>query len=157
MPGSDHHGDAKIHSSLAHHYDRPRVWIESFHTSGWGGTLEETFDWLLPWLGAGANLYNPHASYYSTRAGWWEWAPPSTDWRQPYWRHYGEFSRAVARLCSMLTWGTHACDVGVLLPAATARSALRCNGVGEGGERADRAVHGRDRAHEVVRAARRAP
>ena len=76
-PGSDHHGDAKIHSSLAHHYDRPRVWIESFHTSGWGGTLEETFDWLLPWLGAGANLYNPHATYYSTRAGWWEWAPPA--------------------------------------------------------------------------------
>ena len=75
-PGSDHHGDAKIHSSLAHHYGRPRVWIESFHTSGWGGTLEETFDWLLPWLGAGANLYNPHATYYSTRAGWWEWAPP---------------------------------------------------------------------------------
>ena len=95
-PGSDHHGDAKIHSSLAHHYDRPRVWIESFHTSGWGGTLEETFDWLLPWLGAGANLYNPHATYYSTRAGWWEWAPPATDWRQPYWRHYDVFARAVA-------------------------------------------------------------
>ena len=72
VPGSDHHGDAKIHSSLAHHYDRPRVWIESFHTSGWGGTLEETFDWLLPWIGAGANLYNPHATYYSTRSGWWE-------------------------------------------------------------------------------------
>ena len=78
-PGSDHHGDAKLHSSIAHHYDRPRVWIESFHTSGWGGTLEETFDWLLPWIGAGANLYNPHATYYSTRAGWWEWAPPATD------------------------------------------------------------------------------
>src|SRR3712207_7993343 len=43
---------------------------------------------LLPWIGAGANLYDPHATYYSTRAGWWEWAPPATDWRQPYWRHY---------------------------------------------------------------------
>ena len=104
-PGSDHHGDAKLHSSIAHHYDRPRVWIESFHTSGWGGTLEETFDWLLPWIGAGANLYNPHATYYSTRAGWWEWAPPATDWRQPYWRHYEPFARAVARLCSALTLG----------------------------------------------------
>ena len=136
-PGSDHHGDAKIHSSLAHHYDRPRVWIEAFHTSGWGGTLEETFDWLLPWLGAGANLYNPHATYYSTRAGWWEWAPPATDWRQPYWRHYDVFARAVARLCAALTWGTHACDIGVLFPAATARAALRLNGVGEPGARAE--------------------
>jgi hypothetical protein len=36
-PGSDHHGHAKIHSSLAHLYERPRVWIESFHSSGWGG------------------------------------------------------------------------------------------------------------------------
>ena len=135
-PGSDHHGDAKLHSSIAHHYDRPRVWIESFHTTGWGGTLEETFDWLLPWIGAGANLYNPHATYYSTRAGWWEWAPPATDWRQPYWRHYEPFARAVARLCSALTWGDHACEVGVLYPAATARAALRLDGVGEAGRRA---------------------
>lgn len=88
-PGSDHHGDARLHSSLAHLYGRPRTWIEAFHSSGWGGTLEETFDWLLPWLRAGANLYNPHAVYYTTRRGWWEWAPPSTDWRQPYWRHHG--------------------------------------------------------------------
>ena len=137
VPGSDHHGDAKIHSSIAHHYDRPRVWIESFHTSGWGGTLEETFDWLLPWIGAGANLYNPHATYYSTRQGWWEWAPPSTDWRQPYWRHYEHFATAVARLCSMLTWGRHDCDVGVLHPAATARAGLRLDGAGEAARRAD--------------------
>ncbi|MFL5520178.1 MAG: hypothetical protein ACJ8B6_04530, partial [Gemmatimonadales bacterium] len=137
VPGSDHHGDAKIHSSLAHHYGRPRVWIESFHTSGWGGTLEETFDWLLPWIGAGANLYDPHATYYSTRAGWWEWAPPATDWRQPYWRHYDHFARAIARLCSALTWGRHACEVGVLFPAATARAALRLDGSSEAGERAD--------------------
>jgi hypothetical protein len=136
-PGSDHHGDAKLHSSLAHHYGRPRVWIEAFHTSGWGGTLEETFDWLLPWLGAGANLYNPHATYYSTRAGWWEWAPPATDWRQPYWRHYEPFARAVSRLCSALTWGDHACEVGVLHPAATARAALRLDGAGEAGRRAE--------------------
>ena len=67
-PGSDHHGDARVHSSLAHLYGRPRTWIEAFHSSGWGGTLEETFDWLLPWLRAGATLYNPHAVYYSTKA-----------------------------------------------------------------------------------------
>ena len=104
-PGSDHHGEAKLHSSLAHLYDHPRVWIESFHSSGWDGTLEETFDWLVPWLRGGANLYNPHATYFATRGGWFEWAPPSTDWRQPYWRHYAVFANAVSRLCWLLTQG----------------------------------------------------
>ncbi|MFG1942524.1 hypothetical protein [Nonomuraea sp. NPDC048826] len=121
-PGSDHHGDARLHSSLAHLYGRPRTWIEAFHSSGWGGTLEETFDWLLPWLRAGATLYNPHAVYYTTRRGWWEWAPPSTDWRQPYWRHHRVFADAVARLCAVLSQGRHACDVAVLLPTATAQA-----------------------------------
>ncbi|WP_223167737.1 hypothetical protein [Nonomuraea sp. SYSU D8015] len=121
-PGSDHHGDARLHSSLAHLYGRPRTWIEAFHSSGWGGTLEETFDWLLPWLRAGATLYNPHAVYYTTKRGWWEWAPPSTDWRQPYWRHHRVFADAVARLCAALSLGRHACDVAVLLPIATAQT-----------------------------------
>ncbi|HEY6740126.1 MAG TPA: glycosyl hydrolase, partial [Actinopolymorphaceae bacterium] len=121
-PGSDHHGEARIHSSLAHHYGRPRTWIESFHSSGWGGTLEETFDWLVPWLLAGATLYDPHAVYYSTRGGWWEWAPPSTCWRQPYWRHYKHFADAVSRLCWLLTRGAHRCDVGVLFPGATVQA-----------------------------------
>ena len=121
-PGSDHHGDAKIHSSLAHLYHRPRTWIESFHSSGWGGTLEETFDWLIPWLRAGANLYDPHAVYYSTRGGWWEWAPPSTCWRQPYWRHYSIFSGAVSRLCFMLTQGEHVCDIALLYPTTTVQA-----------------------------------
>ncbi|MFD0687848.1 glycosylhydrolase-like jelly roll fold domain-containing protein [Actinomadura fibrosa] len=128
-PGSDHHGDARIHSSLAHLYGRDRVWIEAFHSSGWGGTLEETFDWLLPWLRAGATLYNPHAVYYSTKAGWWEWAPPSTDWRQPYWRHHRVFADAVARLCAALSLGRHVCDVAVLFPTATAQAGTRLDGV----------------------------
>ncbi|MFB4276731.1 hypothetical protein ACBJ59_15670 [Nonomuraea sp. MTCD27] len=123
-PGSDHHGDARLHASLAHLYGRPRTWIEAFHSSGWGGTLEETLDWLLPWLRAGATLYNPHAVYYTTRRGWWEWAPPSTDWRQPYWRHHRVFADAVTRLCAALSQGRHACDVAVLLPTATAQSGI---------------------------------
>jgi hypothetical protein len=127
-PGSDHHGEAKLHASLAHLYDRPRVWIEAFHSSGWGGTLEEMFDWLLPWLRAGATLYDPHAVYYSTRGGWWEWAPPATDWRQPYWRHYSIFARAVSRLCAALTVGHHVCDIGVLYPNATVQAGLSPDG-----------------------------
>jgi hypothetical protein len=136
VPGSDHHGEAKIHSSLAHLYNRPRTWIESFHSSGWGGTLEETFDWLLPWLRAGANLYDPHAVYYSTRGGWWEWAPPSTGWRQPYWQHYSLFSGSVSRLCYVLTQGVHVCDIGVLYPTTTVQAYTTPEGLLPPGEAA---------------------
>ncbi|WP_030660936.1 glycosyl hydrolase [Streptomyces cellulosae] len=122
--GSDHHGDSKVHSSMAHLYGHERVWIEAFHSSGWGGTLEDTYDWLLPFLRSGANLYNPHASYFGTAGGWFEWAPPSTDWRQPYWRQYPAFSRAVARICSIMSWGTYSADVAVLHPTATMQSLL---------------------------------
>ncbi|SEE99669.1 glycosyl hydrolase [Ruania alba] len=122
--GSDHQGDSKIHSSLAHLYEHERVWIESFHSSGWGGTLEDTYDWLLPFFRSGANLYNPHASYFGTAGGWFEWAPPSTDWRQPYWQQYPAFSRAVARIASMLSWGTYDADVTVLYPTSTAQAGL---------------------------------
>jgi hypothetical protein len=135
-PGSDHHGDARIHSSLAHLYDQPRVWIEAFHSTGWGGTLEETLDWLLPWLRTGATLYNPHAVYYSTKAGWWEWAPPATDWRQPYWRHHREFADTVTRLCAALSLGRHTCEVAVLHPTTTAQADLRLDGAGPAATRA---------------------
>lgn len=126
--GSDHHGDSKVHSSMAHLYGHERVWIEAFHSSGWGGTLADTYDWLLPFLRSGANLYNPHASYFGTAGGWFEWAPPSTDWRQPYWRQYPAFSRAVARICSIMSWGTYSADVAVLHPTATMQSLIPLDG-----------------------------
>ncbi|MFE7469319.1 hypothetical protein ACFU6R_35170 [Streptomyces sp. NPDC057499] len=135
-PGSDHHGDARVHSSLAHLYGRPRTWVEAFHSTGWGGTLEETFDWLLPWLRAGATLYNPHAVYYTTKGGWWEWAPPATDWRQPYWRHHRIFADAVARLCAALSLGHHLCDVAVLLPTTTAQAGAALDGAAPDAARA---------------------
>ncbi|MBN8523825.1 MAG: hypothetical protein J0M02_00670 [Planctomycetes bacterium] len=127
-PGSDHHGDASVHRSLADVLGRPRVWIEAFHSSGWGGTLEETFDWLMPWLRAGANLYNPHAVYYSTRGGWWEWAAPSTCWRQPYWREHPLFAAAVARCQALLTTGEHRCEIGVAYPSLAAQGFVGWDG-----------------------------
>lgn len=123
-PGCDLHGNGKLHSSIALLHDRKRVWLEGFHSTGWGGTLADTFDWLLPYLQSGSNLYNPHAIYYSTRMGWWEWAPPSTCWRQPYARHYPAFADMIARLCKLLTAGVHQASIGVLFPTATVQSAL---------------------------------
>ncbi|MGP4015774.1 hypothetical protein [Saccharopolyspora sp. 5N708] len=140
-PGSDHWGDAKVHSSLAHAHGRPRTWIEAFHSSGWGGSLEETYDWLAPFLRRGANLYDPHAVYYSTVGGWWEWAPPSTCWRQPYWPAYHQFATAVTRLCSVLSAGTHVCDTVLLSPTTTAQAYLTLDGPLPPAERATACYH----------------
>jgi len=129
IPGSDHWGDSKVHSSLAHAHGHERVWIESFHSSGWGGTLEETYDWLTPYFRRGANLYDPHAVYYSTRSGWFEWAPPSTCWRQPYWPDYHLFSAAVTRLSSVLTVGDHVASTVLFFPTEFVQSRLTAGGV----------------------------
>lgn len=117
-PGADMDGEAKPHSSMAHLHGGRRVWLEGFHSSGWGGTVEETLHWLVPWLQAGVTLFDPHAVYYSTRGGWWEWAPPDTGWRQPYAPHYPVFADTVARACSVLAEGDHVCDVAIYYPAS---------------------------------------
>jgi hypothetical protein len=115
-PGNDPDGEIKPHASIAHQWGQPRVWLEAFHSSGWGGTVEETLHWLLPWYQAGATLYNPHAIYYSTMGGWWEWAAPDTGWRQPYFEHYSIFADGIARLSKALSQGRHVADIAVYYP-----------------------------------------
>lgn len=115
--GCDMDGEIKPHSSMVHLHGGKRVWLEAFHSSGWGGTLEETMHWLVPWFQSGATLYSPHAVYYSTRGGWWEWAPPDTGWRQPYFEHYPLFADTVSRICGLLSEGTHVADVAVHYPS----------------------------------------
>lgn len=127
-PGQDHGGDAKPHAAIAQCYRRPRVWLEGFHSSGWGHTIDELTGWLHRWYQRGANLYNPHAVYYSTKGSWWEWAPPSTCWRQPYWRHYRIFAEHITRLSYLLSQGTHVCPLAVLNPSTTVHAHM---GLGE--------------------------
>jgi len=127
--GNDHNGETKVHSSLAHLYGRPRVFLEAFHTSGWGGTLEETFQWLLPWLQQGVTLYGPNATWYgSIKAGWLEDGAPDVSWRQPYWRHYPKFAATIARLCWLLSQGHHVCDVALFYPSSAAQAELTIPG-----------------------------
>ena len=152
LPGSDLHGNGKLHASIAFLNDRPRVWLEGFHTSGWGGTIADTFDWLLPYLQSGVTLYNPHAIYYSTQKGWWEWAPPSTCWRQPYAMHYRGFAEMIARLTKLLSRGVQQASVGVLFPTATAQSAIGAEAVFDTAKAADAVFHevlGSMRWHQV--------
>lgn len=119
VPGNDMDGDCKPHQSIADLYGRPRVWAEVFHSSGWGQTVEEINTLLNPWLVNGATLFNPHAIYYSIHGSYWEWAPPDTGWRQPYFKYYNRFSDHVSRLTYMLSQGKHTVRIGVLHPANT--------------------------------------
>ncbi|WP_235941467.1 hypothetical protein [Paenibacillus puerhi] len=132
-PGTDMDGEIKPHASMVHLHGESgsRVWLEGFHSSGWGGTLEETMHWLIPWLQAGATLYSPHSIYYSTRGGWWEWAPPDTGWRQPYFEHYPIFADTVSRVCALLSEGVHVCEVAVHYPAYAVCGHFSLNDGGE--------------------------
>ncbi len=111
--------DAKIAASIARLYERPRVWSEAFHTSGWGRTTEETLSWLSANWAFGANLYDEHGLYYSTRASTWEHAAPDPHWRQPYWVYYKTLSDWVTRVSHLMSQGTHVVDAAVHYPVVS--------------------------------------
>jgi len=128
VPGNDMDGDIKPHQSIAELYGQPRVWIEAFHSSGWGQTLEEIATLLHPWYADGGTLFNPHAIYYSIHGSYWEWAPPDTGWRQPYFAHYPVLADYVSRLSWLLSQGTREVRVGVLHPASTVHAGTGFSG-----------------------------
>ncbi len=129
-PGSDQPGlarhlvKAKVSASQAHLYERPRVWLEGFHSSGWGTNLEGLTDATFANFVMGYNLLSLHGLYYSTKGGWWEWAPPCNHWRNPDWKHQRVYFEAAERLAYLLTQGVHAADVAVLYPVAPAQAGV---------------------------------
>ena len=68
----------KVASSIAHLYERPRTWLEGYHSSGWGTSSGDVADATFANFAQGQNLLTLHGLYYSTHGGWWEWAPPAT-------------------------------------------------------------------------------
>ena len=109
---------AKVAASIAHLYERPRVWLEGFYGSGWGTTSADLVDATFANYVMGFNLLSLHGMYYSTHGGWWEWAPPDNTFRMPYWRHLRGFMDCVQRLSFLLSQGHHRCDVAILYPVA---------------------------------------
>ncbi|MBN8459366.1 MAG: hypothetical protein J0M04_16175 [Verrucomicrobia bacterium] len=107
---------AKVAASIAHLYQRPRVWLEGFYGSGWGTSSAGFIDATFANYALGYNLLGIHGMYYSTHGGWWEWAPPDNTFRMPYWRHMKGFMDCQQRLAYLLSQGDHRCDVAVLYP-----------------------------------------
>ncbi|MHB9081567.1 MAG: glycosyl hydrolase [Pirellulaceae bacterium] len=125
----------KVASSIAHLYQRPRVWLEGFYGSGWGTSSAALTDATFANFAQGQNLLTLHGLYYSTHGGWWEWAPPCNHFRMPYWQHMRVLMDCVQRLSYLLSQGDHRCDVAILYPVAPTEAGL-------GGEEAVQAAFG---------------
>lgn len=106
----------KVSSSIANLYNRPRVWLEGYHSLGWGATLEQLMFATRENYLYGATLLNLHGLYYSTYGSYWEWAPPCYHFRMPYWKHMKAFLQYFERLSYVLSQGTFVCDVGIVYP-----------------------------------------
>ena len=107
---------AKVASSISHLYNRPRVWLEGFHSSGWSTSSSDVTDAIFGDFVAGYNLLSFHGLYYSTMGGWWEWAPPCNHFRMPYWKQMDPLMNCVQRLSFLLSQGIHNCDLAILYP-----------------------------------------
>ena len=114
----------KVASSIAHLNNRPRVWAECFHSSGWGVTPSDMLTGVNTLFVLGANLINYHGLYYTTNLSHWEWAPPDFHFRQPFWSASRALNTYVERLSWLLSQGTHICDVAILFPTAALAGAL---------------------------------
>ncbi len=129
-PGADQPGlgkdliKSKVASSIAHLYQRPRVWLEGYYGSGWGTTPAGLADATFADFVMGYNLLSLHGLYYTTHGGWWEWAPPCNGFRMPYWKQLRGFMDCVQRLSYLLAQGQHRCDVAMLYPVAPMEAGL---------------------------------
>lgn len=114
----------KVSSSIASLYRRPRVWLEGYHSLGWGATPERLMFATRENYLYGCTLLNLHGLYYTTHGSFWEWAPPCYHFRMPYWEHMGLFVKYFERLSYLMSQGTFVCDVAVLYPVAPFEAGL---------------------------------
>ncbi|MEN6574982.1 MAG: alpha-L-fucosidase [Phycisphaerales bacterium] len=108
----------KVSSSISHLYQRPRVWLEGYHSLGWGATPATLMKATCENYLYGCTLLNLHGLYYTTHGSFWEWAPPCYHFRMPYWDHMEVFLKYFERLSYLLSQGVHCCDVAMMYPVA---------------------------------------
>jgi hypothetical protein len=108
----------KVSSSIANLYQRPRVWLEGYHSLGWGATPELLMFATRENFLYGCTLLNLHGLYYSTYGSYWEWAPPCYHFRMPYWAHMEVFLGYFDRLSYLMSQGHLVSDVAVIYPVA---------------------------------------
>jgi hypothetical protein len=130
IPGVDNISDwgkkaitPKMGSSVAHAFDRPLVFSETFALFGWSLTFElmkAVTDWQFA---RGINRQLVSAFFYSIRGKRKHCVPPSI-YQNVFWPYFRNYSVYTARLGYMLTHGRHVAPVAILLPMITVQSAL---------------------------------
>jgi len=115
----------KVASSIAHLYERPRTWLEGYHSSNWGTSSAQVADATFANFAMGHNLLSLHGLYYSTHGSWWEWAPPDNHFRQPYWADMATLLKCTERLSYLLSQGHHRCDAAIVYPVAPVEAGIR--------------------------------
>jgi len=126
-PGSDRMPSliiGKTCASIAQLYGRPRAWLEAYYGTGWGVSPQNLFEWDNQSLMDGYTLLSYHSLYYTTRGGWWAWAPGDPHFRQPYWSLMDGHYAYLRRLCFALSQGSHRCDVAILLPSSAIQAGV---------------------------------
>ena len=108
----------KVSSSIANLYQRPRVWLEGYHSLGWGATPGQLMFATRENYLYGCNLLCLHGLYYATYGSFWEWAPPCYHFRMPYWDHIDVFLGYFDRLSYLMSQGHQVCDVAIVYPVA---------------------------------------
>jgi len=108
----------RVSSSIANLYQRPRVWLEGYHSLGWGATPEQLMYATRENFLYGCTLLNLHGLYYSTYGSYWEWAPPCYHFRMPYWAHMDSFLNYFNRLSWLMSQGHTVCDIAIVYPVA---------------------------------------
>jgi hypothetical protein len=114
----------KVSSSIANLYRRPRVWLEGYHSLGWGAAPERLMQASRENFLYGCTLLNLHGLYYTTHGSFWEWAPPCYHFRMPYWEHMAAFLKYFERLSYLLSQGRFVSDVAIAYPVAPFEAGL---------------------------------
>ncbi|MFT4565139.1 MAG: hypothetical protein ACI9FN_000087 [Saprospiraceae bacterium] len=115
----------KVSSSIANLYKRPRVWLEGYHSLGWGATPERLMFATSENYLYGCNLLNLHGLYYTTHGSFWEWAPPSYHFRMPYWDHLDVFLKYFERLSYLLSQGVLQSDIAIMYPVSSIQAEMK--------------------------------
>ncbi len=117
----------KVSSSIGNLYQRPRVWLEGYHSLGWGANPNGLMFATNENFVYGATLLNLHGLYYTTHGSYWEWAPPCYHFRMPYWKHMDVFLKYYERLSYVLSQGTCQAEVAIIYPVAPYYAGLQAN------------------------------
>ncbi|MBP3694273.1 MAG: hypothetical protein J6J31_07550 [Thermoguttaceae bacterium] len=108
----------KVSSSIAALYRRPRVWLEGYHSLGWGASPQTLMTATNENFAYGCTLLNLHGLYYTTHGSMWEWAPPCYHFRMPYWKHLPVFLKNFERLSYVLSQGIWKSEIAVTYPTS---------------------------------------